>query len=93
MWLRSRNGRTLGHESTHAVRAVRYACHAANGARHPTERCSLLTTRRTFRDVRVETAVDAERVATNRTLKRCGRLLGESRPRANPVWGRGGVGT
>src|SRR5260370_42368437 len=25
--------------------------------------------------------------------KRCGRLLGESRPRANPVWGRGGVGT
>jgi hypothetical protein len=25
--------------------------------------------------------------------KGCGRLLGESRPRANPVWGRGGVGT
>src|SRR5437899_8593687 len=25
--------------------------------------------------------------------KSCGRLWGESRPRANPVWGRGGVGT
>ena len=25
--------------------------------------------------------------------KGCGRLLGEDRPRANPVWGRGGVGT
>ncbi len=25
--------------------------------------------------------------------KRCGRLRGERRPRANPVWGRGGVGT
>jgi hypothetical protein len=29
----------------------------------------------------------------DRPEKRCGRLLGESRPRANPVWGRGGVGT
>jgi hypothetical protein len=29
--------------------------------------------------------------AQGRAQKRCGRLLGESRPRANPVWGRGGV--
>jgi hypothetical protein len=25
--------------------------------------------------------------------KKCGRILGEIRPLANPVWGRGGVGT
>jgi len=25
--------------------------------------------------------------------KMCGRILGEIRPLANPVWGRGGVGT
>ena len=29
----------------------------------------------------------------SRIEKRCGRPLGEGRPRANPVWGRGGVGT
>ena len=66
---RSRNARTLGHESTHAARAVRYACHVANGARHRIERCPLLATRRTFRDVGVETASDAERIATNRNRK------------------------
>ena len=32
-------------------------------------------------------------VGFSRFPKRCGRLRGESRPRASPVWGRGGVGT
>ena len=37
---------------------------------------------------------EADRIVNRRSAqKRCGRLRGESRPRANPVWGRGGVGT
>ena len=33
------------------------------------------------------------KLAVTASQKRCGRLRGERRPRANPVWGRGGVGT
>jgi hypothetical protein len=41
----------------------------------------------------IRACVKANRSAISWKQKRCGRLRGESRPRASPVWGRGGVGT
>jgi hypothetical protein len=56
---------------------VPFRCELPNAVRRQREKCL------TIQDFWKLTAVE----------KRCGRPLGEGRPRANPVWGRGGVGT